>query len=137
VIPRHPEVSALAASAENGGAWYRASDDGLLIELAAAPFGDWTVYQVVFSEVGDRHANFVFDVSGGEGLSPASSSPWDGWVAWSGPEVVVAYRNSDIGAQGAEVIPDGSPFTDSDDDEGPTEQEWALLARTITLTLMR
>ncbi len=135
MIRRDADIAALAASAQAGGDWYRASDGGRLIELAVAPFGDWTVYEVQFLEAEDGHANFAFDISQGEELSAGSRSPWTGWVSWDGAQLVISYGNDDLDRFGLDTV--DSPVVGSRRLDGTTQEEWALLARTIALTLLR
>ncbi|MFV2064447.1 MAG: hypothetical protein ACC726_13200 [Chloroflexota bacterium] len=136
------DIRELRESAEAGGDWYLAPDvitpGHFLITVACAPFGEssWTAYEVVFDWDGADHAAFVFDISGSEGISPGSSSPWDGWIAWAGPDLLVAWSYTEDWQLGSIKIEGGSAFGH---EETPTDspKAWAELARTITLQLMR
>ena len=102
--PRDPRAHRRARA---GGDWYVAPDgiteDAFDVTIACAPFHEasWTAYEVSFERTGERHASFVFDISPDEGISPASSAPWDGWAAWAGADLVLAWSSTedpDIGA---------------------------------------
>ena len=135
------EIRELIERAKAGGDWYLAPDDitedAFVVTVACAPFGDasWTAYDVSFERMGERHASFVFDISPDEGISPASSAPWDGWAAWAGADLVLAWSSTEDPVVGATTIEGGSPFGEEGDERSP--EAWAVLARTITLQLMR
>ena len=135
------EIRELIERAKAGGDWYLApdeiADDAFVVTVACAPFGEesWTAYDVSFERTGDRHASFVFDFSSAEGISPGSSAPWDGWAAWAGTDLVLAWSSTEDPAIGATTIEGGSPFGAEGAERSP--EAWAGLARTITLQLMR
>jgi hypothetical protein len=135
------EIRELIERAKAGGDWYLAPDeiteDTFVVTVACAPFGEdsWTAYDVSFERTGERHASFVFDISPDEGISPASSAPWDGWAAWAGADLVLAWSSTEDLDIGATTIEGGSPFGMEDAERSP--EAWTVLARTITLQLMQ
>lgn len=136
-------IKALKQSARTGGQWYSAPErieaGEFLVTVACDPFGDGdlTAYQVAFEWDGAGHAQFVFDISEyEEDLSPGSSSPIDGWVAWGAADLLAAWVIVDEGELGSVKLEGGSPFG-ADDDRLYSPEAWAELARTITLQLMR
>jgi hypothetical protein len=135
-----PEIRELIERARAGGDWYRAPDeiaeDAFHVTVACAPVGEasWTAYDVSFAWQGRRHASFVLHSSSTEGISPASSTPWDGWAAWACADLVLAWISTEDLAIGATTITGGSPFGAEDAERSP--EAWAVLARTIALQLM-
>ncbi len=71
-------------------------------------------------------ATLLLEVSDEEPASPGSSSPWNGWVGWLDEEVTVAWRNAEVGSQGATSVP-----LEFDIDAEPTDEQWARLAQLV------
>lgn len=68
------------------------------------------------------------------GLSPASSSPMDGWASWGNSEgLLYAYTWPDFAEDGWGFVPGGAPTTGNDDAEEVLEllETWEALAKTI------
>jgi hypothetical protein len=68
------------------------------------------------------------------GLSPASSSPVEGWASWrNGTDLLIAYTWPDSEVDGFVHVPGGAPTNDKDDPEAAMSepQTWVELARTI------
>jgi hypothetical protein len=131
----------LIERARAGGDWYLApgeiTEGAFDVTVACAPFGEasLTAYDVSFEWTGGRHASFILDLSSAEGISPGSSAPWDGWAAWAGADLVLAWSSTEDPVIGVTTIEGGSPFHAEVADRSPAA--WAVLARTITLQLMR
>lgn len=106
------------------------------VTVEADPFetGETTAYDVTFDWDGEAsRAAFVFDISDGPGLSPASSSPAYGWVSWMNqPTIVLAWQHPERGEVRASTVEvEGL----SQDDE-LTDDDWDAIARAVTLDVM-
>lgn len=98
--------------------------------------GERTAFEVVFRwEEQSSYSPFTFDICRYEDLSPASSSPSDGWVSWMyPPRLALAHQSWDLEQSDAKVLEvDGLSIEDVSD---PTDDEWAQIARAITRDLM-
>lgn len=130
----------LKERASTGGADYvvQRRDGDVVVTVAMDPFqaGELTAYEVDFAWVeGKSCAPFVFDICLYEDLSPASSSPSDGWVSWLYlPRLALAHANVETEQSDAKVVEvEDLTFGDVHD---PTDDEWAAIARAITRELM-
>lgn len=135
-------VLRLKEAARNGGDWYIAppsvDEEASTFIVACDPFeGDsWTAYEVTFHWHGWNAAGFVFDISDEEAISPASSSPIDGWVAWDGSDLILAWSWREEYAIGATTLEGASPF-DQETEIGAQLEAWASISRAIVFELMK
>jgi hypothetical protein len=127
----------LAERASAGGQWW-VIDDGVVsfVETDERQWWANAVYDVAFHPAPSgystsRCATFVFDISDYEG-SPGSASPWEGWVGWVGDVLAIAFQNPELGDQAAAVV----PRTFDLDDDDPTDEQWAMLARAVTAEVL-
>ncbi len=92
--------------------------------------GDPTEYDVDFTPArrNEKHASFLFGISDASG-GIASYSPVNGWVAWEGDQIAIAWSYEEGFGVGGTVL-----TKDVLGDDG--EVDWEALASVVASTIM-
>ncbi len=93
--------------------------------------GSVQAWDVAFDWDGNnRYATYWFDISGHEDLSPGSSAPVNGWVAWqSDASVVIAFTFPEMDVHGVAWGADLTMIDAATNDTTTAPLDWATFAR--------